>query len=501
MGAVAGGLIGAGLAAADVTVTAHFLVAAATVGALNLTTLGLVRCPGSLRHRLHCDACAGGTRARSSPSRRWASPRRCWKARRSSGARSTSPTNCTWRQVSRPPRRSRSPSEWSWPGSSGPSRRPLRSAGRPAVRRGRGPWLAFLAALDRRQCRCRDSRPGSSSAPASRRHTQRSSSPPAARRVSPRRRHRRGRGEWAAAASLGPVSLALADRYSLRTARAAELAVDSREPQYLGVLGALQVELAMREGDVAGGRAAVDEALDRIEFCSDDALRMAMVSAAGLEAEAGAAQHARDLGDERGGRGGAHPRRAAGRPGAGVRRGRRAARAGLPRERGGGQLPRRRAGRPGALRGRRPRMGGARPPVPRGARAVAAGGGARGRGRPRGGRRPGPRRARDHRAARRHVARRRAREPGRARPAAGARRRERRRRGGRRRAVRPDAARAAGARARGRGGDEPRDRQAALHGGEDRQRARVADPRQARRALPHRGGGRRAPARARRASA
>jgi DNA-binding NarL/FixJ family response regulator/tetratricopeptide (TPR) repeat protein len=81
-------------------------------------------------------------------------------------------------------------------------------------------------------------------------------------------------------------------------ARAAELAVDSREPQYLGVLGALQAELAAREGDVAGARAAVDLALDRIEFCSDDALRMAMVSAAGLTAEATAAQHARDLGDE-----------------------------------------------------------------------------------------------------------------------------------------------------------------------------------------------------------
>jgi DNA-binding CsgD family transcriptional regulator/tetratricopeptide (TPR) repeat protein len=81
-------------------------------------------------------------------------------------------------------------------------------------------------------------------------------------------------------------------------ARAAELAVDSREPQYLGVLGALQAELATREGHVAGARAAVDLALDRIEFCSDDALRMAMVSAAGLIAEATAAQHARDLGDE-----------------------------------------------------------------------------------------------------------------------------------------------------------------------------------------------------------
>jgi DNA-binding CsgD family transcriptional regulator len=82
--------------------------------------------------------------------------------------------------------------------------------------------------------------------------------------------------------------------------RAAELAVDSREPQYLGVLGALQAELATREGDVEGARAAVDLALDRIEFCSDDALRMAMVSAAGLTAEATAAQHARDLADERG---------------------------------------------------------------------------------------------------------------------------------------------------------------------------------------------------------
>ena len=69
-------------------------------------------------------------------------------------------------------------------------------------------------------------------------------------------------------------------------ARAAELAVDSREPQYLGVLGALEAELATREGDVAGARAAVDRALDRIEFCSDDALRMAIASAAGLTSEA-----------------------------------------------------------------------------------------------------------------------------------------------------------------------------------------------------------------------
>jgi len=88
------------------------------------------------------------------------------------------------------------------------------------------------------------------------------------------------------------------ERARQELARAAELAVDSREPQYLGVLGALQAELATREGDPAAARAAVDEALDRIEFCSDDALRMAMASGAGLTSEATAAQHARDLGDE-----------------------------------------------------------------------------------------------------------------------------------------------------------------------------------------------------------
>ena len=80
-----------------------------------------------------------------------------------------------------------------------------------------------------------------------------------------------------------------ASRCGATSTRAAELAVDSREPQFLGPLGALQVELAAREGDLDAARAATDGALDRIEFCSDDALRMAMVSAAGLTAEASAA--------------------------------------------------------------------------------------------------------------------------------------------------------------------------------------------------------------------
>ena len=173
-------------------------------------------------------------------------------------------------------------------------------------------------------------------------------------------------------------------------ARAAELAVDSREPQYLGVLGALQAELAMREGDVEAGRAAVDESLDRIEFCSDDALRMAMVSAAGLEARGRRrAARARPRRRGRGRRprsptpscsspGCARARRTAGRSSRPSSTTRRPTTAAPPVTTTRRATPPRRSG-----------VGGARPPVPRGARAVAPGRGARGRRRPRGGGRPG----------------------------------------------------------------------------------------------------------------
>jgi DNA-binding CsgD family transcriptional regulator len=114
------------------------------------------------------------------------------------------------------------------------------------------------------------------------------------------RRLASGSSELNAALAHAELELGRDERDAARAhlARAEELATDSREPQYLGVLGALQADLAMRDGDVDAARAAVDLALDRIEFCSDDALRMAMVSAAGLAAEATAAQNARDLGDD-----------------------------------------------------------------------------------------------------------------------------------------------------------------------------------------------------------
>jgi DNA-binding CsgD family transcriptional regulator len=62
-----------------------------------------------------------------------------------------------------------------------------------------------------------------------------------------------------------------------------------------GPLGALLAELRRREGDLDAARAAVDGALDRIEFCTEDVARIARVSAAGVTVEADRAQRARDL--------------------------------------------------------------------------------------------------------------------------------------------------------------------------------------------------------------
>jgi DNA-binding CsgD family transcriptional regulator/tetratricopeptide (TPR) repeat protein len=78
---------------------------------------------------------------------------------------------------------------------------------------------------------------------------------------------------------------------------ATRAAVDSTEPQFLAPLGAYRAELERRAGDVDAARAAVDEALDRIEFCSDDVARIAIVALAGLQVEADAAERARDRQD------------------------------------------------------------------------------------------------------------------------------------------------------------------------------------------------------------
>jgi DNA-binding CsgD family transcriptional regulator len=77
-----------------------------------------------------------------------------------------------------------------------------------------------------------------------------------------------------------------------------DVGADTREPQWIGPLGALRAELERRGGDLEAARAAIDNALDRLDFCSDDVARMARVSAAGVRVEADAAVRARDLGED-----------------------------------------------------------------------------------------------------------------------------------------------------------------------------------------------------------
>jgi DNA-binding CsgD family transcriptional regulator len=72
------------------------------------------------------------------------------------------------------------------------------------------------------------------------------------------------------------------------------------EPQFLGVMGALLAELERRAGNLDAGRAAVQAALDRIETCTDDVVRLARVATIGAIIEADAAERAHDLGDHEG---------------------------------------------------------------------------------------------------------------------------------------------------------------------------------------------------------
>jgi ATP/maltotriose-dependent transcriptional regulator MalT len=69
------------------------------------------------------------------------------------------------------------------------------------------------------------------------------------------------------------------------------------EPQFVGPHGVMRSELARRSGDIVRARAAVDDALDRIEYCSDDMIRITSVSAAGLRVEGDAGQLAHDRRD------------------------------------------------------------------------------------------------------------------------------------------------------------------------------------------------------------
>src|SRR5205085_11426841 len=85
------------------------------------------------------------------------------------------------------------------------------------------------------------------------------------------------------------------ERAERRLKEAEPLIERSSEPQWIGSFGSLFGELLRRQGDLLGARAAVEHALDRIEVCTDDVMRIARVSAVGARVEADIAQRARDL--------------------------------------------------------------------------------------------------------------------------------------------------------------------------------------------------------------
>ena len=72
---------------------------------------------------------------------------------------------------------------------------------------------------------------------------------------------------------------------------------DSLEPQYISATAALLAELELRENRREAARSIVGEALDRIQYCTEDAARLLRITAAGVAVEAAAAEQARDLGD------------------------------------------------------------------------------------------------------------------------------------------------------------------------------------------------------------
>ncbi len=69
----------------------------------------------------------------------------------------------------------------------------------------------------------------------------------------------------------------------------------STEPQWIGWFGALAGELHRQRYELPAARAAVEHALDRLEVCTDDVMRIARASAVGARVEADMVRRAKDL--------------------------------------------------------------------------------------------------------------------------------------------------------------------------------------------------------------
>jgi DNA-binding CsgD family transcriptional regulator len=85
------------------------------------------------------------------------------------------------------------------------------------------------------------------------------------------------------------------DRAAEAIEAAGPLADASDQPQFIGLHGALCAEIRRRQRNLDGARSAVQAALDRLELCTDDVMRIARVTMVGMRVEADWAQRGRDL--------------------------------------------------------------------------------------------------------------------------------------------------------------------------------------------------------------
>ncbi len=106
-------------------------------------------------------------------------------------------------------------------------------------------------------------------------------------------------GVWMIFRLLRDAELALGDGDDVLTRERLEAAEPlvrvTGEAQWHGLFGSLLAELHRRDGDLEGAQAAVASALDELEVCTDDVMRIARVTAVGLSVEADRALRARDL--------------------------------------------------------------------------------------------------------------------------------------------------------------------------------------------------------------
>ena len=80
----------------------------------------------------------------------------------------------------------------------------------------------------------------------------------------------------------------------------AEAIAITTEPQWIGAYGAFRAELHARRGELDDARRYAEQGLGRLEICTDDAIRIARLSASAVAVEADRAQRARDLRDTAG---------------------------------------------------------------------------------------------------------------------------------------------------------------------------------------------------------